>query len=288
MKKLLVLMLLVPSLSWAELTPQRGTTDPRVRVVDYNPAEVVRLDTFYGVSTNVQFGGEVITSVAVGDELAWTVVSRGSNLFIKPKAEKADTNITVVTDKHIYQFALIVQPRSVKDSTAWRDPHLIFSLSFRYPADEAAKAATSASANTLLVAQAAQAAEAASRVADVKGRLAAAKQEVRNTDYWAAGSAEVSPTGASDNGQFIRLTFSNNRDMPAVYAVDGEGNEALVNTHVDGNVIVVQRMVRRLTLRKGNAVVCVVNKSFDLDGGRDNNTGTVSNGVQRVIKGGQQ
>ena len=131
----------------------------------------------------------------------------------------------------------------------------------------------------------AQTAQMASRDADVKERLAAAKQMVGNTDYWAAGSAEITPTGASDDGRFIRLTFSNNRDMPAVYAVDGEGNEALVNTNVDGNMIVVQRMVRRLTLRKGIAVVCVVNKSFDLSGGRDNNTGTVSQSVERVIKG---
>lgn len=279
MKKLLVLLLLVPALSWAELTPQRGAADPRVRVVDYNAADVVRLGTFYGVSTHVQFAqGEVIKDVAVGDEQAWTIIPRGSNLFIKPKAEKADTNVTVVTDKRVYQFALVVEPRSVKDAHAWRDPNLIFSLSFRYPEEEAMKAA----ARTAYVAQAAQV---ANRDADVKERLAAAKQVVGNTDYWAAGSAEITPTGASDDGRFIRLTFSNNRDMPAVYAVDGEGNEALVNTNVEGNTIVVQRMVRRLTLRKGIAVVCVVNKSFDLSGGRDNNTGTVSDSVQRVIKG---
>ena len=277
--KLLILLAIVPALSWAELTPQRGAADPRVRVVDYNAADVVRLGTFYGVSTHVQFGqGEVIKDVAVGDEQAWTIIPRGSNLFIKPKAEKADTNVTVVTDKHVYQFALVVEPRSVKDSHAWRDPNLIFSLSFRYPEEEAAKAA----ARAALIAQAVQV---GNREVEIKERLAASKQVVLNTDYWAAGSAEITPTAASDDGRFIRLTFSNNRDMPAVYAVDGEGNEALVNTNVEDNSIVVQRMVRRLTLRKGISVVCVVNKSFDLSAGRDNSTGTVSGGVERVIKG---
>jgi type IV secretion system protein VirB9 len=75
--------------------------------------------------------------------------------------------------------------------------------------------------------------------------------------------------------------------MPAVYATDAEGRESLVNAHVDGNQIVVHRLVRKLTLRKGNAVACVVNRSFDLDGGKDNRSGTVSPDVQRVIRGGQ-
>jgi len=45
--------------------------------------------------------------------------------------------------------------------------------------------------------------------------------------------------------------------------------------------------VRRLILRKGIAVASVVNKSFDLNGGMDNTTGTVSPDVERVIKGAQ-
>ena len=89
-------------------------------------------------------------------------------------------------------------------------------------------------------------------------------------------------------GRFIYLTFSNNRDMPAIYSVDDEGNESLINTSViDSNTIVIQRMVPRLMLRKGKAVASVINKSFDMNGGTDNKTGTVAKDVQRVIKGAQ-
>lgn len=278
MKRLVCIALMVPALAWAELTPPKGSFDSRVRVVDYNPADVVKLTTFYGVSTHVQFGPkEEIKDVAVGDQQAWDIVPRGSHLFIKPKAQKADTNVTVVTDKRVYQFALVVEPRNVRDATAWRDPNLVFSLSFRYPDEEAAR----------LTAQA-RAAEAKAAQTDVKGKLADAKKRDENRDYWVAGSEEVSPTAARDDGRFIYLTFSNNRDMPAIYAVDNEGKEALINTNVEGNEIVVQRMVRKLTLRKGNSVACVVNKSFDLNGGRDNTTGTVAPDVERVIKGAQQ
>lgn len=275
MKIIVVLALLVPLAALAEITPMKGKYDPRVRIVEYNPLNVVKITTFYGVSSHVQFAeGETITDVAVGDDQGWKIVWRTNHLFVKPLAHKADTNVTVLTDRRAYQFALVVQPKPVKDSTAWSDPDLIFSLQFRYPSEEASKQ------------------EAKANEESIKERLQEAKvaqpRERHNKDYWVAGSEEVSPTAAHDDGRFIYLTFSNNRDMPAVYAVDNEGNEALINKNViDGNTIVVQRLVRRLILRKGGAVASVVNKSFDLDGGSDNTTGTIASNVMRILKGGK-
>lgn len=276
MKKLLVIALLIPLLSNAEITPLKGNYDPRVRIVDYNPQNVIKLSTFFGVSTHVQFAdGETIKDVAVGDDQAWNIKPRGSHLFIKPQATKADTNVTVVTDKRTYQFALVVQPRPLKDSTAWSDPNLIFSLTFRYPDEEAAKALADSKKNAVK-----------DRLGEIKGKLSDANKEGQNFDYWVAGSEEISPTAARDDGRFIYLSFSNNRDMPAIYSVDVAGKEALINTNViEGNTIVVQRLVPSLMLRKGSAVASVINKSFDLNSGSDNSTGTIAPDVQRVLKG---
>lgn len=278
MLRLLLIAMLLPLMALAETTPPQGKFDPRVRVVDYNPMNVVRLSTFYGVSTHVQFAdGETIRDVAIGDDQAWKVVPRGNHLFIKPQATKADTNVTVVTDLRTYQFALVVQPRPVKDSTAWLDPNLIYSLAFHYPDEEATKAEAMAKQAALKT-----------RLAEVKTKLSDAAKAGQNTDYWVAGSEEISPTAARDDARFIYLTFTNNRDMPAIYEVDEKGNEALINTNViDGNTIVVQRLVRRLMLRKGTAVASIINKSFDLNGGIDNTTGTVAPEVERIIKGAQ-
>lgn len=278
MKRLFCLALIFPALVHAELTPPRGEFDARVRVVNYNPADVVKLATFYGVSTHVQFGpNEVIKDVAIGDQQAWDIVSRGSHMFVKPKAQKADTNVTVVTDRRVYHFALVVEANNMHDTNAWRSKNLVFSLSFRYPEDDAARAVGQA-----------KAAASKAQQKDLMGRLVDAKKRDENSDYWVAGSEEISPTAARDDGRFIYLTFSHNRDMPAVYSVDNDGNESLINTSVEGNEIIVQRMVRKLTLRKGSAVVCLVNKSFDLNGGQDNTTGTVSPDVMRVIKEAQK
>ena len=278
MKSLICIAFLLPSLVLAELTPPQGALDPRVRVVDYSPMNVIKLLTFFGVSTHIQFADdEAIKDVAVGDDLAWKVIARANHLFLKPQAANADTNVTVVTNKRTYQFALVVQSRPVKDSTAWLDPNLIYSLSFNYPDDEAAKRAATDKKEAIKTA-----------LKDVKTKLTDASKEGQNFDYWVAGSDEISPTSARDDGRFVFLTFSNNRDMPAVYSADRNGKEALINTNViDGNTIVVQRLVEKLILRKGEAVVSVVNKSFNLDSGVDNTSGTISPDVERVVKGAQ-
>lgn len=279
MKRLLIIALMIPALAWAEIVPQPGRFDPRVRIVEYNAQDVVALTTYYGVSTHIRFGdGEVVEdrSISAGDPDAWIINVSGNknNLFVRPKQQMADMNITVITNKRVYQFALSVDPHPLKDLKTWRSNVLTYSLSFTYPDEEKAKAL--ALAKMLDV---------KGRLDDMKGKLRDAKKDGQNFDYWVAGSDEISPTGARDDGRFTYLTFSNNRDMPAIYTVDNAGHEALVNTNVDGNTIAVHRVVRKLVLRKGDAVVCVVNKSFDANGGTDNTSGTIAPDVQRVIKG---
>lgn len=273
-----IALLVVPILVHAEITPAKGKFDPRVRVVDYNPLNVTKLSTFYGVSTHVQFERtETIVDIAAGDDQAWHLIKSHLNnsLYIKPKATKADTNLTVVTDKRTYNFVLVVQARPIKDSEAWADHNLIYSLTFRYPEDEAAKSTANAEKDTVKT-----------RLNEFK-TLPNEPKENQNYNYWVAGDEEISPTAARDDGRYIFLTFSNNRDMPAVYSVDAAGNEALINTNViNSNTIVIQRLVNHLMLRKGGSVASVINKSFNMNGGIDNSTGTVAPTVERVIKGG--
>ena len=312
----LFLVLCLPLLAAAEVSPNNHPYDSRVRIVDYNPLDVVKITTYYGVSTHVQFdSSETIKEVAIGDEAAWNIVPRKSHFYVKPKLKKADTNMTVVTDKRTYHFSLFVAKRSVKDDSAWRDPNLMYGLTFRYPEEEAKKLQALA-----------MEAEQLARLAEKKSRKDAIKQKlvngtrldrgesepggydpesaqptdenkrqrniypketpdenIDNFDYWVAGSELISPTGARDDGRFTYLLFSNNRDMPAVYLVDEAGKESLINTHVEGNTIVVHLVVPKLVLRRGEAVACVLNKGFDL-GSYNDRSGTVSSEITRTVK----
>lgn len=293
MKYLLCILALFPALVNAEIVPEKSPYDSRMRVIDYNRMDVVKLSTFYGVSTHIEFDpAEAIKDVAIGDDQAWSVVPRGNHLFIKPRAKKADTNVTVVTDRHVYNFALVVQPRSPKDSSAWKDPNLVYGVRFRYPEQEAEKLALELEAKAKAEAE-------KKRRELVRGKLSSATKDgssaaehasttqKHNYDYWMAGATEISPTSARDDWRFTYLSFSNNRDMPAVYSVDSFGGESLINTNVEGNTIIIHRVVPKLRLRKGNAVVCIRNDGFVADGGTDNTVGTIAPDVERVIRGGR-
>lgn len=252
-------------------TPHPGDYDRRVKFVDYNPAEVVELVGHYGFSTHIQFSpAEAVQNIAMGDKEAWEVAPVGNHIFIKPKADEAATNMTVVTSRRVYNFEL-----SAHWSQNGAHPHpndMFFQVNFRYPEEIAARAAAEAEARAL------------------QARINQdADPEPANWNYWAKGSEEVTPDKAFDDGRFTYLTFANNAEMPAIYVVNPDGSESLVNTHIDPDdpdTIVVHKVGRQLVMRKGNSVACIFNKAYDPEG-VSNNTGTTTPGVERVIKGSQ-
>lgn len=271
----ITLSLLLCGTASAEVTPDYGKYDPRVRVIDYNKMEVTKLTTFFGVSTHIAFSNdEEIIDIALGDPTAWEIIPRINNLYIRPLADNPDTNLTIITDKRSYQFALFTASRSETDKTAWQDPNLIYSLAFSY-ADEEDERLKLLKEKEALTA----------KLDDAKEALKSRTLDDENIDYWVAGSKQIAPTKAKDDGRFIYLTFSNNRDIPAIYEVDEFGQESLINSSVQGNTVVIHRMVKQLRLRKGSYVACLINRSFDLDAGKDNTTGTISTEVKRTIKG---
>ena len=58
--------------SQGALIPRPGSGDPRIYVVDYDPAQVVELHATMGYQTFVEFASdEHIENVAVGDATGW-------------------------------------------------------------------------------------------------------------------------------------------------------------------------------------------------------------------------
>jgi type IV secretion system protein VirB9 len=109
---------------------------------------------------------------------------------------------------------------------------------------------------------------------------------VKNTQYSIAegdGSQDIAPTLVFDDGRFTYLRFPGNREVPAVFHVLGDGSETLVNARMEDDLLVVDRVSRRLMLRAGWAVVGLWNEVFDLDG-KPPGDGTTVPGVRRVLK----
>jgi len=207
--------------------------------------------------------GEEVIDIGMGDDKAWNIVPSANNLFIKPKLENATTNMSVVTNKHTYEFELHASNPPAQGQYV----DLTYAIKFRYPED--IRAATLAKNDRSVV--------------DSLLEQDPEKNPDNNWNYWVQGSESISPNKAFDDKRFTYLTFSNNKDMPAIYAVDESGKEALVNINVVGDVMIVHKVAAKLVMRKGDLTACVFNKSYDTTG-ISNTTGTISDSVQRVIR----
>lgn len=103
--------------------------DNRIKTYIYNENEVYRLLIHYGYQTSVEFGeGERVMTISVGDTYAWKITPVGRRLFIKPLQNNMHTNMTVITNKHSYQFDLLSKTPDGK-----LDSELIYVMRFFYP-----------------------------------------------------------------------------------------------------------------------------------------------------------
>ncbi len=263
--------------------------DPRLREVQYDPRAVVTVPVKRGVVTLVVLDAdESITEVAAGlggdctkPDAAWCVAAQpgGRNLFVKAKSTAgAPNNLAVVTDRRTHSFRFVV--------LADNDPKPpVYRLVVKAPAAAVATAGRPALRDTASLVALPVVPPPPSPQEMIAERLQAAPQ-VMNTRYSIAegkGSEDIVPTLVFDDGRFTYIRFPGNREVPAVFHVLGDGSETLVNARMEEDLLVVDRVSRRLMLRSGSAVVGVWNEAFDLDGVPPDG-GTTVPGVQRVLK----
>ena len=218
----------------------------------------------------VQLGmGETVTNegdsgLGMGDGAAWHLNVRGRNIFFKPRAEQPDTNLIVASTKgRIYTFKL---------HTAKQGQPTTYVLRFRYPEEEAAQRRTEQ-----------RKAEQAAALLNRYGTEAYGTIQ-QNRDYWGQGDRELAPGEMFDNGRFTFMRYNNSNDLPAVFRVNTDGSEAAVNSHIDGDTLVIHETARRFVLRLGKSVLGIENRSFQPEG-RFNKLGTTEIGTVRLNKG---
>jgi type IV secretion system protein VirB9 len=262
--------------------------DPRLREVVYDPRAVVTVPVKRGVVTLVVLDpDESITEVAAGlggdctkADAAWCVAAQpgGRNLFVKAKSSaSAANNLAVVTDRRTHTFRFVV--------LADADPKPpVYRLVVKAPPRPAPATRLAMRDDVPLVAL--PVVPPPPPPHQVVAERLQAKPQVMNTQYSiaeGAGSQDIVPTLVYDDGRFTYLRFPGNREVPAVFHVLGDGSETLVNARMEDDLLVIDRVNRKLMLRAGQAVVGLWNEAFDLDG-RPPGDGTTVPGVQRVLK----
>lgn len=272
----LILTLLLPLSGLAENEPVPGPADARVRHVTYNPRDVVHILGHYGYQTLIRFADyEEIENISIGDSLAWQVVpnDRGNLLFLKPIEENASTNLTVVTSaptpdsatgvtQRIYVFSLRADSADHHDSEKFT-----WTVQFNYPQDETALINLRERAQSLAE-------------SSIVGTGPGIDPTAWNFNYSFSGHQEQVPVKIFDNGTFTYFEFDDRTDTPAIFLVDGNQNESLVNGVRQGKYVVVHRIGPQFTLRNGDVVTCIFNDSFAaeprLDQGSPTNRDTAS------------
>lgn len=243
----------------AASAPERAV-DPRLRTSEYSADAIYRLKGYVGYQIDLEFEpGESFVGLGAGDLESLGFAAERNHLFLKPKAAAVDTNLTVLTTRRTYQF-------EYSASAQHPDPSLrdvIFALRFTYPASAADRAAQA-----------------------LERRLAGASAaRPHNLAYGYRGSPELKPVSAFDDGVQTRLRFGARAELPAIFVRNDDGGESLVNFTVEADELVVHRVARGFTVRRGGLRGCIVNEAFSGSGERLG-SGTVAEEVERVTRGG--
>lgn len=264
-------------------SPAAVAADPRLREVAYEEGRVIDVPVKRGVVTLVVLGAdEAISEVATGlgsdcmkADAAWCIATQpgARTLFVKPRSTAdAPNNVTLVTDRRVHHLKLEV----LADSDT---RHELYRLTIAPAPAPVAPVATPPLPRTALR----QAPRSAAQIVDER---LSAPPAMLNTAYSLAEgrhAQDIVPSLVFDDGRFTYLRLPGNREVPAVFHVLEDGSETLANTRMQDDLLVVDRVSRRLMLRAGPAVVGLWNDSFDQEG-RNAKGGTTSDGVRRVLR----
>ncbi|EML1601389.1 MULTISPECIES: TrbG/VirB9 family P-type conjugative transfer protein [Burkholderia] len=265
--------------------PESSPQDKHLQVVPFT-SDVIAVQGKVGMMTRIRFGeGETVIDYGMGDKSAWTVKYSGNQIAFVPKAVDGDTNLLVITNRHEYWFSVAMsadsfelaqQPdeSSKKKRASAKKAHLptTWQLNIDYPLAE--RQAVAASDPKVKAVKAKARFESAFERAKREGRL--------DADYGYIGPDELLPTAAYNNGELTFILFPSTIALPQVYEKGVDGVESRVASHMEGDMLVVHTVVRKLIIRRGRLAGCLIDGQFN-PSGANTNTYTISPDVQRVL-----
>lgn len=268
MFKLILLTLSIATFSinaTAAVSPSTYGFDERIQFFDYNPNDVYVINTQIGTSTLIQLDkNEVIegdnTGLGMGDAQAWSLAVKGNSIFLKPAAELPDTNMMIVTNKRTYAIQL---------TTNGYNPSYL--VRFKYPEPENNdndKSAVSPGERLKTIGT------------DANGEPILIANNI-NTNYYKKGDELIMPARVWNDGLFTFMKYPNAKDLPVAYRVLPDDSEALVNSHIVEDTMVIHGTEQLYRLRFGESVADIRNNTYNPDG-YYNRTGTSDKRLTRV------
>lgn len=269
--------------SGVERDYDRLPVDGRIKLLAYDPSDIYTLPTRVGYQTNIEFSDrEEVETISVGDRSFWQIIPSGSRLFIRPLQENVATNMTVITNRHSYQFDL----RSVDG----KERSIVYVARFTYPEDEAKKSRAIPYEDPFF-------SEPAARQAPVAPVLApapapAAKPVVlnrqdapspamprpmlapppeaplppearRNYLYTYSGPQNAAPYEMFDDGKTLYFRYPDPREpLPSAAIIGRDGRESAVPVRRQGEYFAVDALAPEILLRLRGERVFVYNETL--------------------------
>jgi type IV secretion system protein VirB9 len=219
-----------------------------VQQYEYQPDRIYQVRTGLGITTQIELSpNEKILDFSTGFSNGWELTRRENVFYLKPKNVDVDTNMMIRTATHSYIFELKVVATDWKALDQAKRAGVQYKITFTYPSDtsfsnEADKAKQAPELNTSL-----------------------SKDRIYNFDYDYAARGKTAPwlipVNVYDDGQFTYIKMSDLKqfptgNFPAVFMREREhGEDAAVNTTVEGNTIIVHGTYPYLVIRHGDNVV---------------------------------
>lgn len=272
-----VLLSLCFNNGYAEVTPTASEKNSHIQTINYDE-NIFKFYSAIGIVTTIEFDqNEEIKDFAMGDREAWNASYNGNLLVIKPKDKKGSTNLTVYTTKRKYLFWVEMLNKNSKNV-----PYL---LKVKSPSQQVIAGSTK---TPEMIAEEEEAARIEARrkeLENIRADLKNSKNEGKiNKDYWIVGTTDLEPVAAEDNGVLTRLTFSAAKPLPVAFIIENDGTESIVDSHMEGDTMVLHRVADKIILRRGNLVAGISNHHINRVG-MSSPTGTVSDKVQRKVIG---
>jgi len=222
--------------------------DPRLVEKFYDAGEIYTVHGRTGVQTTIRFAeDEAIENVAIGDSAKWQVTpnKRANLLFVKPLADRAATNMTVVTNARTYLFDLVASPNTKP----------LYILPFEYPAEpEEVQLADEQEGDGLN-------GPTPTELAAATDPFAVLDPTAINFSWESAGDRALLPTRIYDDGSATFLYWPSGVAMPVILVKDPEGTEGPVNFAVRGDTIVLDMVPHEIVLRSGEDEATLVNRA---------------------------
>jgi len=213
MKKAALLALLVAAAAQGQV-PHALDFDPRIETLQWHSGTELPLRTTAGGSLIMLFGpGEAVQSVVVGDPSAIevSVTPQADSMTVHTLRAPADASIAVHTQLRDYRFRVMVGPAN----------DVAYTVRFAFDGDGPA-------------------------VPEPALPLGAATHL-----YAMKGEASLRPLKVSDDGAKTYIEWQDDQALPAVFALNAQGEEETIDSYMRQGVTVIDRVYPRLIFRIG-------------------------------------